>query len=616
MKDETQNTSKKIKLFPLFLFVISFLTIETFLSQKQTKKITLNELKDQIDKNNVKNIKVKGDEVFGEYKNPNEGKINFKVLLAKKEISDQLSSFKIDYTVEREKSGLGEILTLLLPTFLFFLLWYLLMRKSFSKIGNTTSLFGIGKTKAKVFLEKDTRITFKDVAGADEVITELKEIIDFLKNHEKVKALGGKMPKGILLVGAPGTGKTLIAKAMAGEAGVPFFSCSGSEFVEMFVGVGAARVRDLFNEAKKINPCVIFIDELDALGKMRQVASFGGNEEKEQTLNQLLVEMDGFDTEGGIIILAATNRPEMIDPALLRAGRFDRQIVVDRPDKKGRKEILTLHLNKTKHDPHLDIDKIASLTPGLTGADLANLVNESALLATREMAKEINENHFTLALERMFTGLEKKNKVLNPEERKVVAVHELGHAMLGYFFQKEDKIHKVSIIPHGMSTMGYTIQRPGEDKFIFTKDQLLKKMMTLLGGRCAEYLIFNEISTGASDDLTKATNIAFDMITKFGMGKEIGLVTYEVQKNIFIENSNQYFAQKISDQTLYLIDKEVKKLMDQIFIESLHFLEINKDILLKTMDILLKQETLSENELTTYFKSLKSSEEEENVYLS
>jgi len=409
-------------------------------------------------------------------------------------------------------------------------------------------------------------------------------------------------------VGAPGTGKTLIAKAMAGEAGVPFFSCSGSEFVEMFVGVGAARVRDLFNEAKKSAPCVIFIDELDALGKARQITSFGGNDEKEQTLNQLLVEMDGFDTQGGIIILAATNRPEMIDPALLRAGRFDRQVVVDKPDKKGRKDILSIHIKKTKIDPQLDLEKIAELTPGFSGADLANLVNEAALIATRKNATSIMMDHFTLALERTIAGLEKKNRLLNPKERETVAFHEMGHAMVGFHFQSDDKIHKVSIIPHGIGSMGYTIQRPSEDRYILTKRSLENKLTTLLAGRASEMLIFNELSTGASDDLSKASSLAQEMITKYGMDLNLGFVTYETHSSPFLGVKDPYSNVSLSQETAVKIDQAIRAMVMDAFHRAYHFLEINEGLLRKSTNELLKKETLNEEELKDLFSSLTNEE--------
>jgi cell division protease FtsH len=371
----------------------------------------------------------------------------------------------------------------------------------------------------------------------------------------------------------------------------------------MFVGVGASRVRDLFNRARLSAPCVIFVDELDALGKMRQITSYGGNDEKEQTLNQLLVEMDGFDTKEGIIVLAATNRPEMIDPALLRAGRFDRQILVDRPDKRGREEILKIHLKKTKFDPELDISKISSLTPGFTGADLANLVNEAALLATRRDASSIGEDDFTKALERIIAGVEKKTRLLNPQERLIVATHELGHAMIAYQFSREDKIHKVSIIPHGIGSMGYTIQRPRDDKFLFTENELKIKLLALLGGRAAEIVFFKEASTGASDDLSKATSLATDMITKYGMSRSLGDISFDYANGQGIESAG-LTRLKLSEQTLAKIDQEIENLLKETEEKAIKFIQQNRNVLIKARDELIQKETLSEREIVSLFKDL------------
>jgi len=609
MKQDHLMTPKKTNFLPLLFIVLSFLFLKHTIDESKIKDLAYSDFLKLVEKKAVKNVVVKGDSLTGELITADKKQSIFKTRIVKKEISDDLFSKGINFKSIEEKSNLSDILILFLPTLLFIGFWYFLIRRGIKNMGPGGNLMGLGKSKAKIFNPTNSSITFSDVAGADEALEELKEVIDFLKNSKKVQSLGGKMPKGILLVGAPGTGKTLIAKAMAGEAKVPFFSCSGSEFGEMFVGVGAARVRDLFQEAKKAAPCIIFIDELDALGKMRQINSFGGNDEKEQTLNQLLVEMDGFDTQGGIIILAATNRPEMIDPALLRAGRFDRQVVVDRPDKLGREQILKIHLQKTKCNPDLNLSTIAGLTPGFTGADLANLVNEAALIATRKNASQIEESHFTLAIERIVAGVEKKNKIILPKERETVAVHELGHALVGYFFFPEDRIHKVSIIPHGIGSMGHTIQRPNEDKFMMTKNYLKNKLAVLLAGRAAEILCFHEISTGAADDLSKATSLASEMVTKFGMDEEIGFISYDQNQNIFLGNRNPFLNPNLSQETLTKIDEAVKKLLDEAYYSALNFLKINNDILVYATGVLLQRESLNEEDLKILFNDLKGQRE-------
>ncbi len=403
----------------------------------------------------------------------------------------------------------------------------------------------IGKSKAKVYVQSDTGVTFKDVAGVDEAKDELKEIVDFLKDPQGYGRLGGRMPKGVLLVGPPGTGKTLLARAVAGEAGVPFFSISGSEFVEMFVGVGAARVRDLFEQARAKAPAIIFIDELDALGRARGIGPMaGGHDEKEQTLNQLLVELDGFDPSTGLVLLAATNRPEILDPALLRAGRFDRQVLVDRPDRKGRVQILNVHLKKAKLAPDVEPEKIAALTPGFTGADLAHLVNEATLLATRRKAGAVTMEDFNNAVERIVAGLEKRNRLLNPKEREIVAYHEMGHALVAMALPGVDPVHKVTIIPRGIGALGYTIQRPTEDRFLMTLEELENKMAVLLGGRAAEKIVFGHLSTGAADDLAKVTDIARAIVTRYGMSERLGHIALEKDRRSFLATDQPYYARR------------------------------------------------------------------------
>jgi cell division protease FtsH len=455
----------------------------------------------------------------------------------------------------------------------------------------------LGKNKAKIYMEDEVGVRFEDAAGVDESKQELVEVIDFLKKPERFTSIGGKMPRGILLVGPPGTGKTLLAKAVAGESGVPFFSMSGSEFVEMFVGLGAARVRDLFVQAKQKAPCIIFIDELDALGKARGMGTMGGHDEREQTLNQLLVEMDGFDPQVGVILMAATNRPEILDPALLRPGRFDRQILVDRPDKNGREAILKVHLKKVRVRDDLDVEKIAAMTPGMVGADLANLVNEAALLAVRRDKQLVGNEEFEEAVERVVAGLEKKNRLINAEEKKIVAYHETGHAMVAMALPGTDPVQKITIIPRGIAALGYTMQVPTEDRFLMRKTELLNKIATLLGGRAAEEIVFGDISTGAHNDLSKATDIARSMIKQYGMSDAIGQVYHaSTQRSPYLlpglEGAVEY-----SQHTAELIDKEVREIIHTQYQVAKKILEERRQLLEASTQKLLEQETISGEEL-------------------
>jgi cell division protease FtsH len=436
----------------------------------------------------------------------------------------ELEASKVRFAGQLENTWVSTLLSWILPALIFFGLWGVFMKR----MGGASGVLAIGKSKAKVYMEKETGVTFADVAGIDEAKAELMEIVEFLKTPERYRRLGGKIPKGVLIVGAPGTGKTLLAKAVAGEAGVPFFSLSGSDFVEMFVGVGAARVRDLFAQAQQKAPCIIFIDELDALGKARGVGGvFGGHDEREQTLNQLLAEMDGFNTEKGVIILAATNRPEILDPALLRPGRFDRHVALDRPDLKGREQILRVHAKPVTLSPAVDLSAIAARTPGFVGADLANLVNEAALLAARKGKAAVEMVDFDEAIDRIVAGLEKKTRVMNPKEKETVAYHEAGHALVAESRPRADRVAKVSIIPRGIAALGYTQQLPTEDRYLLKKAELLDRLDVLLGGRVAEELVFGDVSTGAQDDLQRATDLVRHMITRYGMSERLGLATFE-----------------------------------------------------------------------------------------
>jgi cell division protease FtsH len=442
------------------------------------------------------------------------------------------------------------------------------------------------------------------VAGVDEAKAELQEVVEFLKEPKKYGRLGARVPKGVLLIGPPGTGKTLLARAVAGEAGVPFFSISGSEFVEMFVGVGAARVRDLFEQARGKAPAIIFIDELDALGRARGAGGFGGHDEREQTLNQLLVELDGFDPSTGLVLLAATNRPEILDPALLRAGRFDRQILVDRPDKIGRLQILRVHAKKVRLAPGVELEQVAALTPGFSGADLANLVNEAALLATRRGAEEVSLTDFTQAIERLIAGLEKRNRVLNPTERRIVAHHEMGHAIVAMALPGTDPVHKISIIPRGVGALGYTIQRPTEDRFLMTRTELENKMAVLLGGRASEEVVFGHLSTGAADDLAKVTDIARSMVMRYAMVQALGPVAYEEERPPFLGGPLPQGHREYSEATAREIDVAVRDIVDATYQKALAILKRNRASLEAWAQKLLEKETLVEAELDELRKTV------------
>jgi cell division protease FtsH len=523
------------------------------------------------------------------------------------DLARELEQYDVEFTGVIESTFFSQILSWVVPALVFIAIWmYVVPKLAAKQGGGMGGMMSIGKSKAKVYMEKDTKVTFDDVAGVDEAKRELQEIVEFLKEPQRYGRLGARAPKGVLLVGPPGTGKTLLARAVAGEAGVPFFSISGSEFVEMFVGVGAARVRDLFEQARQKAPAIIFIDELDAVGRARGISplSGGGHDEKEQTLNQLLSELDGFDPSAGLILLAATNRPEILDPALLRAGRFDRQVLVDRPDKAGRIQILHVHLKKVRLAPDVDPEQIAGLTPGFSGADLANLVNESALLATRRGGEAVALTDFTEAVERIVAGLEKRNRLLNPFERGVVAHHEMGHALVAMSLSGVDPVHKVSIIPRGIGSLGYTIQRPLEDRFLMTREELEKKLTVLLGGRAAERLIFGHVSTGAADDLAKATDIARSMVTRYGMDERLGHATYEVEQHRFLDLALPRESHQLSEETTRTIDASVRDIVNGAFERALALLKERRSVLEAGARKLLQQETLDQSELATLQNAL------------
>ncbi len=549
----------------------------------------------------VKQVVVTSDAIEGELKEPLQdapfaGKQRFTTARVDQALAGDLARHGVEYA-GRADSGVLPSVGWALPLLVFLGVWLFALRRMKLGGGGGAGLLAIGKSKAKVLVDTDVKTRFSDVAGVDEAKAELEEVVAFLRDPGAHGRLGARMPKGVLLVGPPGTGKTLLARAVAGEAGVPFFSISGSEFVEMFVGVGAARVRDLFEQARGKAPCIIFIDELDALGRARGAyPGLGGHDEKEQTLNQLLVEMDGFDSTSGIVLLAATNRPEILDPALLRAGRFDRQVLVDRPDRVGRAQILRVHAAKVKLGSEADLEEIAQLTPGFTGADLANLVNEAALAATRRGADSVSKADFTVAIERIVAGLEKKNRLINPREREIVAHHELGHAIVAAAQPGCDPVHKISIIPRGIGALGYTIQRPTEDRWLMTRAELEAKMAVLLGGRTAERIAFGELSTGAADDLSKATEIARGMATRYAMVPELGALAYESEPQGFLPGG---FPQRrlYSEATAREIDEAIRALLEAASARAGRILEANRLLLVEGARQLLAKETLAEAEL-------------------
>jgi len=551
----------------------------------------------------VSDLAVGSDQITGKIVDPEQGQPpGFRTARVDPELADRLAKDGLEFTGVMENTWLGGLLGWVLPIAFMMMMWMFLQRRFGQAGGLGGGLMSVGKSKAKIYAEEDVKVRFDDVAGVDEAKEELREIIGFLREPAQYGRLGARLPKGILLVGPPGTGKTLLARAVAGEARVPFFSISGSEFVEMFVGVGAARVRDLFERARKQAPCIIFIDELDAMGRARGMGPMaGGHDEKEQTLNQLLSELDGFDPSEGVVLLAATNRPEILDAALLRAGRFDRQILVDRPDKQARVEILQLHLRKLNLAPDAKPEPIASLTPGFTGADLANLVNEAAILATRKQAAQVGMDDFNLAIERIVAGLEKKNRLLNEHERKVTAYHEMGHALVARALPGSDPVHKISIIPRGIGALGYTIQRPTEDRFLMSSRELKDKMTVLLGGRAAESIAFKEVSTGASDDLAKATNIARSMVTRYGMDDDLGMVSLESERSTFLQMPGEYMSTRrdFSEQTAREVDCAVRDLVAQAFESAVHLLETHQEALAECAERLLEKETLRGDELPT-----------------
>ncbi len=597
--------------FNVWYFVAAFagiLLLQSVISgYVGTKPIAYSEFQQLLRDNKVAEVAVSDRFITGTVKEAfASGQTRFSTTRVEDSFAEELGKHGVTVSGQIENTFLRDLMSWVVPVLLFGALWFFLIRRMAGSGGLGGGLMSIGKSRAKVYVETDTGVTFGDVAGVDEAKEELQEVVDFLRDPTRYGRLGGRMPKGVLLVGPPGTGKTLLAKAVAGEAKVPFFSISGSEFVEMFVGVGAARVRDLFEQARTRAPAIIFIDELDAMGRSRMAGmAGGGNDEKEQTLNQLLVELDGFDTKSGVVLLAATNRPEILDPALLRAGRFDRQVLVDKPDKKGRIQILGVHMKKIQLGPDVNEEQVAALTPGFTGADLANLVNEAALLATRRNGDAVTMADFNNAIERIIAGLEKRNRILIPKEREVVAFHEMGHALVAMALPGSDPVHKVSIIPRGLGALGYTIQRPTEDRYLVTREELENRMAVLLGGRAAEWIVFQHLSTGASDDLRRVTEIARAMVVQYGMSPELGPVTYERDQRSFLGGMAMPADRAYADSTASKIDREVHDIAERAFGRAVEVLTARRTLLDATSHKLLAQETLEAGDITAIAVEMK-----------
>lgn len=583
---------------------------DLWVTSTQVQPIPYSEFLTHLKAGDIESVSIGSQFIEGTLKAPiRDGRTRIVTTRVAPDLARELTQYDVRFEGVVENTLLRDLLSWIVPALLLLAVWNF-MGKRLAAQGGLGGLLSLGKSRAKLQSETDVRVTFDQVAGVDEAKVELRESVDFLKNPKAYGRLGARMPKGILLVGPPGTGKTLLARAMAGEAGVPFFSITGSEFVEMFVGVGAARVRDLFEQARASAPCIIFIDELDALGRARGVGPLsGGHDEKEQTLNQLLSEMDGFDPSVGVVILAATNRPEVLDPALLRAGRFDRQVLVDRPDRKGRADVLRVHLKKVTPAADVDPDAVAALTTGFAGADLANLVNEAALLATRRGADAVAMDDFTAAVERVVAGLERHQRVLGEHERRTVAVHEMGHALVAMALPGTDPVHKISIVPRGIGALGYTLQRPGEDHYLSSQSELLNRVAMLLGGRAAEALVIGDVSTGAADDLMKATDIAYNMATRYGMAPDLGPVVYDRERpSAFLEvRDGAGLDRGLSDETASRIDAAVRAIVEGALERSTRLLSERRALLDEGVAMLLAYETLTEPELRRFYETARYS---------
>jgi cell division protease FtsH len=600
-----------------FLAILLVLVlVQSYFSMKHSYPLSYSDFRHLVDIKGVNDLEISGENITGvllpkgieylakETKEPDLPKRLAKefpkqpvfttVRIEDKDLVDLLEKQGIKYRALPDRAWLTALLSWLLPMLLLVGLWLFIFRRM---SGGPGGIMSIGKSKARVYVEDETKVTFADVAGVEEAEEELKEIIEFLKNPSKFQVLGGKIPKGVLLVGPPGTGKTLLARAVAGEAGVSFLSLTGSDFVEMFVGVGAARVRDLFQQAQEKAPAIIFIDELDALGKARGLSPLSGHEERENTLNQLLSEMDGFDTRRGVIMMAATNRPEILDPALIRPGRFDRQILVDRPSLKGREDILKIHTRNVKLARDVNLQTLAARTPGMVGSDLANIANEAALLAARKNRSSVEMGDFEEAIDRVVAGLEKRNRLMNPREKEIVAYHETGHALVAEGLPNVDPVHRVSIIPRGIGSLGYTMQLPTEDRYLMTKTELEDRMVVMLGGRVAEEVQFGEISTGAQNDLYRATDIARSMVREYGMSEHLGPLTFERERRpLFLEAMMPPTSKDYSEATAQKIDQEVSDLVNHAYNRAKEILEAKREILEKVAKVLLEKEVLEGDE--------------------
>ena len=585
----------------LILWLLIFSGVLFFIQSLRTarvveKDIPYSQFKLALKDNRVEDVRVGNDMIRGSYKNEDGKSIHFRTIpLNDPKLVEELEASGVKhFSGEPERGWVNSVLVNLLWIGVFFFLWWFVVIRQMQGGGKQAMAFG--RSKAKLQVAKKQKITFADVAGCDEAKEELQEIIEFLKDPAKFQKLGGKIPKGVLLFGSPGTGKTLLAKAVAGEAGVPFFSSSGSDFVEMFVGVGASRVRDLFDQGRKNAPCLLFVDEIDAVGRQRFAGIGGGHDEREQTLNQLLVEMDGFDTKEGVILIAATNRPDVLDPALLRPGRFDRQVSVPMPDLKGREQVLAVHAKVVKLSPGVDLSVIARRTPGFTGADLANLVNEGALLAARRNKKSVDMKELEEAIDRVIAGPERKSRMMSEKEKLVIAYHESGHTLVAKKLPTADPVHKVSIIPRGPA-LGYTLQLPTEDRYLTTQSEILNRLCVLLGGRMAEQLIFNEVTTGAQDDLSKATLIAHKIVCEYGMSERLGPITYRKKSEELFLGRELGEGQNYSDQTAQIIDEEVKRLIADAQARVKTILTDHRAVLETLAKTLMEKEVLNGDEI-------------------
>ncbi len=595
------NNTRNFALLYFIIACIAFLfVINSYWSTSEVKTIPYSQFKEDLGQAKISDVTISNDSVQGTRKENSKAEKFQTARVDDPDLVKDLQKNNVKFGGQYENKLLKGIISWVLPFVAIIIIWNLLMRRMG---GAPSSVLNFGKSRGKIFGQDEMTVTFDDVADVEEAKEELKEIIEFLRTPEKFLNIGGKIPKGILLVGAPGTGKTLLAKAVAGEAKVPFFSMSGSDFVEMFVGVGAARVRDLFAQAQEKAPCIIFIDELDALGKARGLNPLASHDEREQTLNQLLAEMDGFDTKKGVIIMGATNRPEILDPALLRPGRFDRHVLVDRPDIQGREEILRVHARGVKTAKEVDLKVIAARTPGFVGADLASLVNEAALLAARKGKAQVTNGEFDEAIDRVLAGLEKKKKVMSKREKEIVAHHEMGHALMASLLDTTDPVHKISIIPRGIAALGYTMQRPTEDRYLMTKKELMDRLSVLLGGRVSEEIIFGEVSTGAHDDLSKATDIAKSMVKEFGMSDRVGQITYEKErKSMFLDINPDHSSRDYSEETAREIDNEIKRIVEDAYATVKATLSDMRGLLEQAAQILLEKEVIEGEELRRLIK--------------